>query len=228
MSEEKYRLITENTSDLIVIIKFNGKYVYVSPSHRQFGYEPGDLNGKSGFDLISREDKKRLVPLVKKYAKAVLTKGIDEVMKELVEHIEFRFRDKWNEWHYMEATANLIKSFSGKGYDILIVYRDITNRKVMELELEKNRMLLGSANKELTQKVEALEDAFGRIKRLEGLVPICSNCKKIRTEGKDAKDPEAWVALEDYITEKTEASLTHGLCPDCAKKLYGRMYREEK
>lgn len=51
-------------------------------------------------------------------------------------------------------------------------------------------------------------------KVLSGYIPICANCKKIR-------DPEDnWVQIESYISEKTAAAFSHGICPQCAKKLY--------
>lgn len=50
---------------------------------------------------------------------------------------------------------------------------------------------------------------------LEGLLPICASCKKIRD-----KDNE-WQQLEAYISHHSEVKFTHGLCPDCAQKLYG-------
>jgi len=52
-----------------------------------------------------------------------------------------------------------------------------------------------------------------RIKYLEGLLPVCSFCKKIRV-GKE------WVPIEKYIHEHSEADFSHGLCPECAEKYY--------
>ena len=54
-----------------------------------------------------------------------------------------------------------------------------------------------------------------QVKLLEGLLPICASCKKIRDEKNE------WQILEAYITKHSEASFTHGVCPDCAKRLYG-------
>ena len=56
---------------------------------------------------------------------------------------------------------------------------------------------------------EELEEAFGRIKRLEGIIPICMYCKKIRDDG------DLWQQLEKYITENSDAVFSHGICPDC-------------
>ncbi|HTP13182.1 MAG TPA: hypothetical protein VMM37_06110, partial [Bacteroidota bacterium] len=53
------------------------------------------------------------------------------------------------------------------------------------------------------------------VKMLEGLLPICASCKKIRDESGE------WQVLEAYITGHSGAKFSHGVCPDCAKKLYG-------
>jgi len=63
----------------------------------------------------------------------------------------------------------------------------------------------------LTQKNEQLEAALAQIKRLEGIIPICSYCKKIRD------DKNSWQQLEKYISEHSEALFSHGMCPDCVE-----------
>lgn len=50
---------------------------------------------------------------------------------------------------------------------------------------------------------------------LEGLLPICCKCKKIRKEDSDPKDPESWEVIEAYITEKVDVEFSHGYCPEC-------------
>ncbi len=66
--------------------------------------------------------------------------------------------------------------------------------------------------------VASLKRAMKEIKTLEGLLPICSSCHKIRTEDSE------WHVLENYITERTDAVFTHSLCPECARRLYPEMY----
>jgi hypothetical protein len=58
------------------------------------------------------------------------------------------------------------------------------------------------------------------IKTLQGLIPMCSNCKKIRD------DKGFWSQVEEYIVGHTNAEFTHGICPDCAKNLYGDLYEK--
>ena len=85
--------------------------------------------------------------------------------------------------------------------------RDITLRKRIEEERRK-----------LTYD---LQDALTKIKRLTGLLPICASCKKIRD------DKGYWNELEAYISEHSEAEITHGFCPDCLKNLYGVVLEED-
>jgi len=82
----------------------------------------------------------------------------------------------------------------------LLLIRDVTERRKIELEREK---LIGE-----------LRDAIADIRTLRGLLPICASCKKIRGDG------GYWQNLEQYVTAHSEAQFSHGLCPDCMKKLY--------
>jgi hypothetical protein len=60
---------------------------------------------------------------------------------------------------------------------------------------------------------------YRRIRILEGLIPICANCKKIRNE------EDQWQYLETYIAEHSHSEFTHGICPDCAQALYPEYYK---
>ena len=60
----------------------------------------------------------------------------------------------------------------------------------------------------------ALTEALGEVRRVRGLIPICSSCKKIRNESQE------WVVLEKYIQDRSDAKFSHGLCPECMKTLY--------
>ena len=81
-----------------------------------------------------------------------------------------------------------------------LIIRDIGERKVAEHERER--------------LIRELQEALAKVKSLSGLLPICASCKKIRDGvGK-------WQSLEVYIRNHTEADFSHGICPDCRKKLY--------
>ena len=128
-AEEKLRLITENTSDNIAILTFDLKaiYTYVNPSVKYvLGFEPEDLVGKSVFDFIHPDDKKALLPLLKKYISQKVQKFFWKKEIPPSETIEFRFIDKAGKWRNMQSTVNIA------GKRLLAVTRDITAQKQAE------------------------------------------------------------------------------------------------
>jgi PleD family two-component response regulator len=76
-------------------------------------------------------------------------------------------------------------------------------RVANQLELKKQRDLLAFQKQQL-------EATLAKVKLLEGILPVCMYCKKIR------RDDDAWQQIEAYITEHSEALFSHGLCPECA------------
>ncbi len=85
-----------------------------------------------------------------------------------------------------------------------------------------NFMVVSLANSEesLKRKIDQLEEALSHIATLEGLLPICSYCKKIRVEGGDPEDDDSWVEMESYIGKRTKARFSHSICPSCMAKYY--------
>lgn len=92
--------------------------------------------------------------------------------------------------------------FSGPEGDArtCLIIRDISARKIAEKERER--------------LIQELQQALARVKTLSGLLPICASCHKIR-DGQGN-----WHVLENYIRQNTGADFTHGICPDCRRKLY--------
>ena len=82
---------------------------------------------------------------------------------------------------------------------------DITERKYADEERDR---LLGD-----------LQAALLEIRTLSGILPICAHCKKIRD------DEGYWNRLEDYIESHSQAQLSHGVCPECARILYPEIYK---
>ena len=83
---------------------------------------------------------------------------------------------------------------------ILLAVEDITARRIAEEERDKS---------DLDRK-----EALSKVKKLTGLLPICSSCKKIRN------DKGYWEQLEAFIKDHSDAEFSHGICPECALKLY--------
>jgi response regulator RpfG family c-di-GMP phosphodiesterase len=67
------------------------------------------------------------------------------------------------------------------------------------LELQRN----------LAERVKELEAALSQVKQLQGMLPICSYCKKIRN------DQNYWQRVEGYLSDHTDVEFSHGICPDC-------------
>ncbi|UYP46238.1 hypothetical protein NEF87_002523 [Candidatus Lokiarchaeum ossiferum] len=100
--------------------------------------------------------------------------------------IEFRIRNKSGDVRWIEHRCSVVpESISPLG-GRRESNRDITLRKIAQQE----------------------------IKKLKGLLPICSSCKKIRDEGGN------WQLIESYIHDHSEAEFTHGMCPECIQKYY--------
>jgi len=75
-------------------------------------------------------------------------------------------------------------------------------------------------NREKDELIAKLQEALENVKKLSGLIPICSHCKKIRN------DEGYWKQIEGYISEHSEARFSHGICPDCAKKIYTEFLKD--
>jgi hypothetical protein len=74
----------------------------------------------------------------------------------------------------------------------------------------------------LIKLIKELTEALNSIKILKGFLPICASCKKIRD------DKGSWVQMENYITQHSEAIFSHGVCDECAKKLYPSYFNSDK
>ena len=68
------------------------------------------------------------------------------------------------------------------------------------------------------ERTSELESALAQVKSLQGLLPVCAWCKKVR------EDEHYWLSVEDYIVRHTDARFSHGICPDCS----ARVLREDK
>ncbi len=90
----------------------------------------------------------------------------------------------------------------------------IANR-VLQNEIEERKRV----ESERERLIHGLQEALAEVKTLSGLLPICASCKKIRD------DKGYWNQIESYISEHSEAEFSHGICPECAKKLYPEFYK---
>ena len=92
------------------------------------------------------------------------------------------------------------------------IARPLSNRELLARMDSLVRIL--RAERERDQLITELKKAISEIKRLSGLLPICSHCKKIRD------DKGYWSQIESYIRDHSDAEFSHSICPDCAKIHY--------
>jgi len=159
-SKEFYRLIAENTSDVITLHNFNlqATFTYISPSIKDFfsGYEPEELLGKSPLEFIHPDDRKRLLPMLKNYIKAKVKKLFTGKELPITEGIEFRFKTKDGNWRYIQSTGNIV------GNQLLLISRDITDQKKFEESLRKSQQEFASLFKSSPEAL-VYEDEKGTI-----------------------------------------------------------------
>jgi PAS domain S-box-containing protein len=99
-------------------------------------------------------------------------------------------------------TVERIEDSTGQMLFVLAMLEDISERR--------------RAAEERERMIDELKEALANVKTLRGLIPICASCKKIRD------DKGYWSQVEVYVRDRSEAEFSHGICPDCMKKLYGR------
>jgi PAS domain S-box-containing protein len=189
-SEERYRLLAENSLDLIALLDLKGNLIYASPSHETvLGYDPSWLVGRGISALIHPAD----LPLVQLAISQLPDNGPGKPT-------DVRLRLASGDWLEVELLLSTFAIRGVSGHRILLSARSIAERKRSQQEREK--------------LIQELQEAFAKIKVLSGFIPICASCKKIRD------DQGYWNQLEAYIQSHTEAQFSHGICPDCATSLY--------
>jgi PAS domain S-box-containing protein len=124
--ERLFQLITENAADMIAVIDRNGQRLYNSPAYQKvLGYDPEELAATSSMDQIHPEDRARVLEAAEKARNT--GRG---------ERLEYRIRHKDGSWRFIESTASAIRSPEGETEGLVIVNRDITERKRAEEKLD--------------------------------------------------------------------------------------------
>ncbi len=182
-SEEKYRSMMEAMEDPIYICSQNFRMEYMNPAMiRNIGH---DGIGESCSQAIYNLDKKCPWCVHEKIQKG------ESVFTEISNQKD------GHTYHVSHSPIFHADSSISK----MTIFRDITQRKLLEEEREK--------------LIKELQNALAEIKTLSGLLPICAHCKKIRD------DKGYWKQIEGYIQDHSDAKFSHGICPECSDELYG-------
>lgn len=127
-----------------------------------------------------------------------------------------------------KAVRNVIISFTliwGIGLIFISIFvgrlQSLTSQRIETQQIADKHESLAKHHEELKavhSKIDAqnkeLKEALSKVKLLSGLIPICSSCKKIRD------DKGYWNQIETYVQEHSTAEFSHGICPECTKRLY--------
>ena len=126
--EELFHLISENAADMIAVVDLEGRRIFNSISYQKIlGYSPEELQESSGFEQIHPEDRER----VKKAATQTQQSGMGTIL-------EYRFRHKNGNWMVLESVASVIRNEKGEPEKLVIVNRDITERKKAQEALSRS------------------------------------------------------------------------------------------
>jgi PAS domain S-box-containing protein len=161
------------------------------------GYKADEIVGKNWFEVVVP---KELYPQVWDEFNQLKNAGA------VTDTFENPIRTKSGEERIISWKNSTLKQ-DGKFIGTISFGMDITDRKRAQEEREK--------------LIVELRGALNKVKTLSGLLPICASCKKIRN------DKGYWEQIEVYIRDHSEAAFSHGICPDCAKRLYPEYYKKK-
>jgi len=131
-SEAKYRLIVENSRDIILTLNSNEELTYVSPSVRSaFGYEPSDFIGRSFRSLVHRDDIAALEDVILRDIKYGY---------QTPAGLEFRLRNRAGEWRWCNGKGSVLRDANGQFLNFVGIVSDITARKEAETALQESEL----------------------------------------------------------------------------------------
>ncbi|HEY1679064.1 MAG TPA: EAL domain-containing protein [Candidatus Sulfotelmatobacter sp.] len=154
--EEIFQIVTENAADMIALVDVKGRRLYNSPSYKRIlGYSPAELSETSAFEQIHADDRLRVLAA----AQEARQSGIGK-------RLEYRIKHKDGSWRVLESVASSVRDDKGDVVKLVIVNRDITERKRAEQQLEHHLFhdpLTGLANRRLF--LDRLQEAYGHSRR---------------------------------------------------------------
>ncbi len=154
--EELFQIVTENAADMIALVDVKGRRLYNSPAYKRvLGYSAAELGETSAFEQIHLDDRFKVLEA----AREARSTGIGR-------KLEYRIRHKDGSWRVLESIASTIRDDKGDVAKLVIVNRDITERKRAEEQLEHNSFhdaLTGLPNRRVF--LDRLQHLFARAQR---------------------------------------------------------------
>ncbi len=157
--EELFKIVTENAADMIALVDMSGRRLYNSPAYKRIlGYSAAELGETSSFEQIHPDDRFRVLEA----AREAKQTGVGK-------QLEYRIKHKNGSWRVLESVASTIRDAKGQVAKLVIVNRDITERKRAEQQLEHNLFhdqLTGLPNRR--QFLDRLKHSFLRARQSSG------------------------------------------------------------
>ncbi len=201
LSEERWEFSNESTKDGLWDWDIASNKVYFSPLWKEmFGYEDHELGNS-----------------LDEWSKRVHPDDIESVMKELERHLAGETPIYSSEHRMIHKDGSIVWILDrGK-----VVERDNFGKPLRAVGTHVNITEMKRLYEELERVNQELVKSMQKVSTLEGILPICSSCKRIRD------DKNHWNLMEEYIQNRTKAEFSHGICPDCARKLYPEYFGSE-
>ena len=179
----------------------------------KWGYEVlVTLDGRQAWDVLQRDDAPSLAIL------DIMMPGMDGL--EICRKVR----------QLPRATPPyliLLSAMSGKEQVVRGIRAGANDYLTKPFHREELRVRVGvgsqmlALQKALAERVEELEDALSQVNHLQGMLPICSYCKKVRD------DQNYWQQVENYISDHADVQFSHGICPGCYERVI-REFEEKK
>ena len=189
-SEQRFRLAFDDGPIGMALVNPQGRFLRTNHALSNIlGYSEAELR-EIDFQSITHPDD--------------LQKDLDYLQQTLAGKIlsyqmEKRYFDKNRQIVFVRLSVSLIRDPDGEPFYFVAQVENITELKDREVEREN--------------LIAELRESLARVKTLSGLIPICGWCKNVRA------DKGYWQTVEQYVLSQTEATFSHGICPDCQEKL---------
>jgi PAS domain S-box-containing protein len=197
-SESTLRGITSSLGEGVLVMDHEGLLRFMNPeAERLLGWRADELVGREVHDLLHLHADGTPLPADKCLTFNVLATGKRGSCED-----DLYKRKDGTAFPVACVSAPILRD--GKVVAAVIAFQDISERKRAGAEREK--------------LIAELQEALEKITTLKGLLPICAACKKIRD------DRGYWQQIEVYMRNHTDVEFSHGLCPECAKRLYPEFF----